>query len=283
MSARWITSSPSGDLLYVDQGAGRVRKIRDVSSCPGVAQPLITKEGVVNGAHFSRSQALSPGEIISLFGTNLGSVTPTTGRFDENGRLASEVAGVRVLVDGIPAPIIFASLGQTTFVTPNEIGESFDLVVENNGQRSDALGVPFAFELYRTPAGPGLFALSYENTGWQAAALNQDGSINGPSNPARLGEAIVLFGTGMGKMTPELPTGSIVGSDLPRIDGSVRVEIGERDAKVLYAGGAPGLVYGVAQINAMIPTDLEVTGRMKVIVYVDDIASHWNTVIEVRK
>ena len=281
--ARWITASPSGDLLFVDQGTGRVRRIRDVSACPGIVHPLITSEGVVNAAHFLRRGFLSPGEIVSLFGTNLGPITPVTGRFDENGRLASEVAGVRVLVDGIPAPIVFASSGQTNFVTPNEIGETFDVVVENNGRRSDELGSPFKFELFSTPTAPGLFALDYNPSGWQAAALNQDTSINGPSNPARPGEVIVLYGTGAGKMTPELPNGSIVGSDLPRIDGEVRVEIGGRDAKVAYAGGAPGLVYGVAQINAVIPADLETTGRVPVQIFVESAGSQRNVVIEVRR
>jgi uncharacterized protein (TIGR03437 family) len=265
--------SRAGDLYFPDSSAGRVRRIRNVSSCPGAPHPLIDSDGVVSGASFLGRQAIAPGEIISLFGVNLGPNTLAAGRLDENGRLATEASGVRVLVDGTPAPIVFASAGQTTFVTPNEIEGRVSLVVENDGHRNDDLGYPFAFELSTATALPGLFATGFQPDGWQAAALNQDGSVNGSSNPARAGEAIVLYATGVGRMTPELPTGSIVGAELPHIVAPVRVEIGGQDAEVLYAGGAPGLVYGVAQINALIPADLTATGSVRVQLFVDSAVS----------
>jgi len=54
---------------------------------------------------------------------------------------------------------------------------------------------------------PGLFTLNQSGTG-QAAVVNQDGTINGPNNPAPAGSTIVLYGTGQGQVSPAVADGT---------------------------------------------------------------------------
>jgi uncharacterized protein (TIGR03437 family) len=95
-------------------------------------------------------------------------------------------------------------------------------------------------------AEPGIF----RSADGAAASLNEDGTINGPENPAKPGSIVVLWTNGVGRLDP-LPTdGPITGAVLAKpvlpvsvVDGSSRLEI-------LYAGAAPGVVAGVLQVNA---------------------------------
>ena len=64
-------------------------------------QPMIS--AVTNGASFATG-AVAPGEIITLFGTNIGPATLTSATYDSSGALQSTVSDVQVLFDNIPAP-----------------------------------------------------------------------------------------------------------------------------------------------------------------------------------
>ena len=88
----------------------------------------------------------------------------------------------------------------------------------------------------------------------QVAALNENGSINSPTNPAAAGSILVLYATGGGIMNPTVPDGMLVDSTpLPAPLLPVRVVIGGRNAEVIYAGAAPRLVSGALQINTRVP------------------------------
>jgi uncharacterized protein (TIGR03437 family) len=114
-----------------------------------------------------------------------------------------------------------------------------------------------------------LFTLNASGQG-AAAALNtaSDGSlsVNGPANPIARGGVLVLYATGLGT-ADRGADGQVVdptGQDLPRLDSSVTVTIGGVEARVLYAGGAPGLVFGVWQLNIAtgdVPVSIQVDGE----------------------
>ena len=104
-------------------------------------------------------------------------------------------------------------------------------------------------------AAPGLFTIDASGKG-QAAALNQDGSVNGKATPIRAGDVIVLFGTGEGQTLPAGTDGALTGNDAPRPVLPVKVTIGGKEGAILYAGGAPGLVAGLVQINVRVPADV---------------------------
>jgi uncharacterized protein (TIGR03437 family) len=105
-------------------------------------------------------------------------------------------------------------------------------------------------------AAPGIFTLDSTGAG-PAAVLNEDNSVNGPSQPAARGSAIQIFATGI--PVAGAVTGSITPAAAPDSAEAVSVGIGGATARILYAGPAPGEVAGVIQVNAIVP-DIAPTG-----------------------
>ena len=127
---------------------------------------------------------------------------------------------------------------------------------------------------------PGLFSLSGTGQG-QAAALNQDGTVNGPGNPAARGSVIVLYGTGAGQTSPPGVDGRPAVA-LSKPNAAISVTIASQDAQVLYAGAAPGLVEGVIQVNAVIPATVAAGSQVPVSLRAGSIESQRNIYIAVR-
>jgi len=89
----------------------------------------------------------------------------------------------------------------------------------------------------------------------QAAALNQDGTINGPSNPALPGSVVSIWGTGFGSISPPCATGGFNPFAAVNLDQSVTLDDSAgHEIPALYAGSAPGMLCGVEQINMWVPT-----------------------------
>jgi uncharacterized protein (TIGR03437 family) len=114
---------------------------------------------------------------------------------------------------------------------------------------------------------PGLFAADGSGKG-PGAILNQDFSLNSSSNPAAVGSAIMLYGTGGGLTDPASTDGQInpLSADV-KLALDVHVTIGGQAAQVLYAGAAPDLPAGLIQINAVIP-DGTPSGNQPVVVQI---------------
>jgi uncharacterized protein (TIGR03437 family) len=137
-------------------------------------------------------------------------------------------------------------------------------------------------------AAPGLFTDTFSGQG-QVAALNQNGSVNGPSGsgfaPAPRGTVIQLFGTGGGQTTPLSVTGSV--TPVPTSSSgylnisNVTATIGGIPASVEFAGAAPGLVTGVFQINVQIPAGVTPGNAVPVTVSIGGISSPVGTTIAV--
>jgi uncharacterized protein (TIGR03437 family) len=101
-------------------------------------------------------------------------------------------------------------------------------------------------------ASPAIFTRDSSGKG-QAAIRNQDTSVNSASNPAARGALISLWATGEGLTEPAGIDGKLGGEVLPKPRLPVSVRVGGLEAQVLYAGGAPGMVAGVIQVNVRIP------------------------------
>lgn len=100
----------------------------------------------------------------------------------------------------------------------------------------------------------------------QAAALNQDGTVNNAANPAARGTVMTLYATGAGTMRPPVTDGKPAMAQLSVPERQVHVSVararevtpfrtvdGFVPVQVLYAGGAPSLVAGALQINIRLP------------------------------
>jgi uncharacterized protein (TIGR03437 family) len=116
------------------------------------------------------------------------------------------------------------------------------------------------------PAAPALYTLNYSGTG-QAVAFNQDGSLNGAGNAVKIGNTITLYETGEGQTNPA-GTDGLPGSATPPAPVlPVTVTIGGQPATVVSYGGIPGVVAGVMQVTAQVPSGVA-PGNVAVVVTV---------------
>lgn len=80
-----------------------------------------------------------------------------------------------------------------------------------------------------------------------------DGSLITAANPARRGELLLLYATGMGAVDPPVPAGEAAPSSPPSSTVvAVRIEAGGIAADVSFSGLAPGYA-GLYQVNFSIP------------------------------
>jgi uncharacterized protein (TIGR03437 family) len=233
----------------------------------------ILPAGVLNGASIS-SGPIAPGEVFTLFGSNIGPVFASA----PSGAPSSTTLGAtRVWFDGVPAPLLYAGPDQINGVTPYALtgNTSTEMRIFNGDRMISDLRLPVV------PASPAIFSLDATGVG-QGAVLNQDSTLNSPSNPAIKGTIIVLFATGAGQTNPVSVDGQIVWDLLPKPLGSVSVKIGGQDAEVLYAGAAPGLISGLLQVNLRIPQNTVSGFSVPIVLSVGEINSPPNVTLAVQ-
>jgi uncharacterized protein (TIGR03437 family) len=231
---------------------------------------------ITDSANYQQG-SVAPGQLVSLFGSGIGPDALAEVEIDAHGRVPNYLAGAQVLFNGVAAPLLAASNAQVNAVVPQSVASdgTVEVVAVFDGKVSASVTLPVA------AADPALF--THDGTGrGQSAALNQDGTVNGHTNPARPGSVVVLFGSGFGEWKQALPDGAIVGSSLPTPTLPVSVTIGGAAAKVLYAGGAPGLVSGVVQINVQIPAGTPAGNSIAVVVTVGGKSSTADATVAVR-
>jgi uncharacterized protein (TIGR03437 family) len=211
--------------------------------------PVYSAAGLVNAAD-NQVGSLAPNTIATLYGRFLARGTKALSPDDVRGGVLPTVlpgTGVRVLVGGLPANMYYVSPGQINFLVPPVLlpGKvNLQLVIDGLAGPSVPVELP--------PASPALFQLDLEN----AVATRPDGSVVTPESPARPGDIVILYATGLGQTTPP-----IVYNQLPASAAWLRQKAdflltldGTRLAAdcILYAGIAPGFA-GLYQINVALP------------------------------
>jgi uncharacterized protein (TIGR03437 family) len=233
---RAIVVDPSGNVYFSDTGNDIVRWLQPQT-------PKISTGGVVNAA--SLAAAFSPGALATVFGSNftgtgLNSVASSL-------PLAANLGGVSVQVNGVSAPVLYASATQINFQIPWETKTgSATVVVSVNGITSATVNITVQ------SAAPGLFV-----QGSHAIVQNSDFSLNTSGNPAKAGGTIMAYLTGAGAVSPEPADGAAAGSGsgLSNVTPTVTASIGGQTAQVSFAGLAPDFV-GLWQVNIVVPTGL---------------------------
>jgi len=233
------------NLWIADWHNQRIRRAAASASPPG---PVIFPGGLVNGASFAPPPArVAPGSIISIFGRRLASATAT----------ADRVPLPRALLD--PAVAVTAMAGSTTvamplfYVSPTQINAQLPLEIPHGAQASilarvgDRPGVPFLIDVSLSETG----IFQYGNN--RAVAVNQDGRLNTPADPAARGSFLTVYLTGQGPLDPPIATGEPAPLDrLSRSALEVAARIGGVPARVEFLGATPGFV-GLSQANVVVP------------------------------
>ncbi|MFB3828676.1 MAG: BACON domain-containing protein [Bryobacteraceae bacterium] len=289
-SAAWLVVTPAGGttpaaltiaVLPAGLAAGRYTGAIQVASTAtpassrtidvvfDVAGPLPTLTRVTNAASYAEN-VISPGMVMTLFGENMGPAELARLSLDANGRVAKTAGGVRVLVNGLECPMIYAVANQVSAIVPYQVAGAREASVQviYQGNRSNSKPVRVA------TSAPAIFTANASGTG-PAAALNQDYSVNSQANGAARGSVLMLFVTGEGQTIPFGEDGKLASGDvnsLPRPVLPVSVTIGGVPANVQYAGAAPGMVAGVMQVNVEVPLAAG-TGAQPVVVRVGDASS----------
>ena len=243
--AKFATPTVANGKVYAPTGSNAlvVYGIKPNNTVP-LPTPVIS--GIGNSANYN-SAKVSPGELVTIFGSNLGPTSPVGTEVDASKRAVNLLANTVVTFDGAPAPLIYASSTQVTAIVP------FSLASTTTSVQVSHLGVPSAaVSLPVASTAPGIFSLDSSGTG-QAVVINQDGTLNSAANAAPAGSVVYFYATGTGIIAPLPMDGAVVGTTLPISKAVVTAHVGGQAATVAYAGGAPGFVSGVMQINVKIP------------------------------
>jgi len=219
-----------------------------------VNAPLPVISAVLNAGSFA-SGPVSPGEIVSIFGTSIGPVNPATLTLTSAGKVSTSIGGVTVSFSGYLAPLTYVSSTQINAIVPYELA----------GNKGPFVEVTFAGQTSNEPSlqlatsAPGLFTINGSGSG-PGAILNQNYSVNTQTNPAAVGSVVQIYMTGEGLTNPAQATGSVttvnasgIGPVTPAPQLAVSVLIGGQPAQLQFAGEAPNFVAGVLQVNAYIP------------------------------
>ncbi len=258
--ASGLNIDPHGIIYVADTMNDIIRSLVPVPSSVGIQD---TASEVPGSA--LEIGGIAPGEILTLFGSGLGPATLTQATA-ANGVYPTQLAGTSVTFNGTPAPVIYTSSGLVTVVAPYEItgSSSANIALTYQGSTYTATMPVVAVQ-------PAMFTANASGIG-QAAALNQDLSVNSAANPAHLGSTIVLYVNGAGytnnpvdgQVAPVNCGTSCLASPL----GQVTVKIGNQFVTPSYAGAAPSLIAGVMQVNVQIPTTI-IPGSVPVLVTVN--------------
>jgi len=224
--------------------------------------------GVANAAGLQVSPGLAPGELVSIYGVNLGPGAGIAAAFDSTGTLPKSLGGTTVYLNGIPAPLLYVGNQQVNAIVPFAVpgGESMSVMLLVNGVQSNEAFLPENGadpEIFKSSVGGVFVANGYPNS----FALNQDGTVNSLQNPAIPGTIITFFVSGAGLLNPPPVDGQRGGLGpllfLPLTVTALFSQAGSAccasaNVPIVYAGSAPILAAGMVQLNLRLPSGIAV-------------------------
>jgi uncharacterized protein (TIGR03437 family) len=263
-----IALGNNGNLYVADTGNSAIRLLQYAGEGLTI--------GAVTNAASSISGPVAPGEVVVLYGSGLGPAALAQYQLDPtSGLVGTSLAGTSVIFNGTPGPVLYTSATQVAAVVPYSIaGSNVQVFVSYQGATSAPVTLPVA------PVAPALFTADSSGKG-QAAATNQDGTLNGAAHPAKVGSYISLWLTGAGQTNPAGVDGLPGAAPLPQPAAPVSVTIGGQSVTPQYAGQAPTAVAGVMQINAQIPSGIQTGNAVPVVVQVGGVSTQAGVTIAV--
>ena len=222
---------------------------------------------------------MSPGELITLFGADIGPTTPAILADANNDGFADVTLGaITASVDGVAAPLVYVSQNQITLQVPYEATAGAGKILSVTKGAGPAVTTTVTV----SPTAPGIFSLDGSGAGL-AAALNYNAttglySVNASSNAAKLGDTVVFYVTGEGDYATGVSprTGLIFPATItpiPQLTPLPVVTIGGAAATVSYAGPSVGSLLGLLQLNVIIPAGSTIGAAVPISVNIGGIPS----------
>jgi uncharacterized protein (TIGR03437 family) len=251
--------------------------------------PNVTPGGVVNGASFSGTQPITPGSLISIFGSNLSSSL----QHADSIPLSKSLGGVTVqFVNGdtsISAPMLdtIPSANQLNLqvpwniVPPNAPTQAVSVVVTVDG-----VGSSQPEPVTIGPFSPGIFTAGPD---FRAIVQNfSDGTLAQPAgsipglitHAASPGDIVIIYATGLGAVDNTPSDGSSAGDQIINTLTPPTVLVGGITAPLIYSVLSPQFV-GINQLAIKIPDGTPTGGQVSLQIQVGGITSPVNVIMGV--
>jgi uncharacterized protein (TIGR03437 family) len=204
------------------------------------AQAQTVIQAVTDAASFA--PRVAPGELATIFGSNLANSTQPAGGFP----LPKTLGGATVYINSAPVPLLYVSPTQINFQAPSSLAAgTANMYVSRSGGQSGL------FQFAVVTNSPAIF----QNTSNHAVAQNAiDYSTNSDSNPVASGGVLVVYLTGQGAVNHPVPDGTATpSSPTDTATATATATIGGMSATVQFLGLTPGFT-GLAQANILVPS-----------------------------
>lgn len=211
---------------------------------PGNSMYLDPTSAINTASNAPFTSGISSGELVTLNGTNLGpanlAVAGTT-------PLPTTLAGVQVLLNNHAVPLLSVSSTQLIIQVPFKTTSGTALIqVAYKGAQSNIIS---ALVNVTTP---GVFTTPLGGIN-RASARHANGTLVTPTDPAKVGETVSVYLTGLGDLTVNVPDGAVGPITNPAKPASaIAVFVGGIPATPSLLALAPGLV-GLYQMKLLIP------------------------------
>ena len=202
-----------------------------LSEIASTAPPVPKIFGIGNVTGGLLAGRISPAEVISIYGPHIG---PAAGTAPAAGitTYPTSLAGVQVTIGGFPAPLLYVSDGQINAVVPMEVTADAAATI----QIANGSIVTPAYPVWIDESDAVLFP----------GVLNQNGSLNSETNPAKLASVVFFYATGWQPSFDPLIDGQVGATAISACGMNACFA---SQGNIVYAGAAPGIVAGVTQFN----------------------------------
>jgi uncharacterized protein (TIGR03437 family) len=262
--ANFTTDTGNGNYFNNTPGLGNVATLNDVVTNPenhyanihttldpgGSARaqlaPIVATPPTVAAAIAANldktATVVAPGGLFSIFGTNLVKVSTDLSGW-VGAVLPKSLNGTSVTVGGKDAVLVYVSANQINAQVPVDVPAGPQPVVVKS-----AVGASASFTVTVAATAPAIFFAP------SAAVLkNADFSLVSATNPAKAGDVILVYCTGLGLTSVSLPTGTLVpATATASTNVAVTATIGGKPAAVAYAIASPGFA-GLYQVALTVP------------------------------
>jgi adhesin/invasin len=170
--------------------------------------------------------------------------------------LPTNLGGASVQFGSTTVPLLFSSTGQVNAIIP------YGMAINTTQQVFVSLGASISVPEPITLAGaaPGIFTVD-----GQQGIVFDGANIANPANPAKAGDVLVIYCTGLGEVTPSVTAGTPAPiSPLSNTVNTVTASIGGVAASVQFAGLTPGFA-GLYQVNAVVPAGVAAGNQVPLI------------------